>query len=174
MRENFELDPECYQSLKKKHQKMARVGWVKSKMERKKNLPQNAGSLGCDFVKGNAKCSAMPGPGSYTIRKYVTDELLAKLNTLLEIMRKFQPPADPTVSAIKEEIKSLNDKQQLYDMYQGKMNPFKTSEAVDSITQTTTPSDKSDSEMMAEMLRLKGMFQQRCRRKPKQQRVISS
>ena len=48
------------------------------------------------------------------------------------------------------------------------MNPFRTSEAVDSITQTTTPSGKSDSEMMAEMLRLKGMFQQRCRRKRKE------
>ena len=58
-------------------------------------------------------------------------------------------------------------------MCQGKVNPFKTSEAVDSITQTTTThSGKSDSEMMAEMLRLKAMFEQRGRKK--KQRVVSS
>ena len=133
----------------------------------------------------------MSGAGSYTSRKYVTDELLAKLNTLLEIMRKSQPPVDPTVNAINQEtdqtlkqkpndpfiraqiLQSLNDKQQLNDMCQGKVNPFKISEAVDSITQTTTThSGKSDSEMLAEMLRMKAMFEQRGRKK--KQRVVSS
>ena len=133
----------------------------------------------------------MSGAGLYTSRKYVTGELLAKLNTLLGIMRKSQPPVDPTVNAINQKIdqtlkqkpndpfiraqllQSLNDKQQLYDMCQGKVNPFKTSEAVDSITQTTTThSGKSDSEMLAEMLRMKAMFEQRGRKK--KQRVVSS
>ena len=45
------LDPSTYQYLRKKCQKMVRVGWVKSKKERKKNLRQYRGSLGRDLSK---------------------------------------------------------------------------------------------------------------------------
>ena len=48
---NLDLDPETYKYLRKKRQKMVRVGWVKSKKERKKNLRQYGGSLGRDLSK---------------------------------------------------------------------------------------------------------------------------
>ena len=48
---NLDLDPSTYQYLRKKRQKMVRVGWVKSKKERKKNLRQYGGSLGQDLSK---------------------------------------------------------------------------------------------------------------------------
>ena len=48
---NLDLDPSTYKYLRKKRQKMVRVGWVKSKKERKKNLRQYGGSLGRDLSK---------------------------------------------------------------------------------------------------------------------------
>ena len=48
---NLDLDQETYKYLRKKRQKMVRVGWVKSKKERKKNLRQYGCSLGRDLLK---------------------------------------------------------------------------------------------------------------------------
>ena len=85
MKGNLELDPECYKGLRKKRQKMLDVGWVKSKKERKRNLRKYGGSLGRDLSKVVPQCFRMSttGGGSSS-RKFVTEELLTKLNTVLE------------------------------------------------------------------------------------------
>ena len=133
----------------------------------------------------------MSGPGShsggssqFSNRKYVTDELLTKLTTLLEMMRKSQPPIDPTVSAINQEsdqvqfwtdklkenpsspyaraqlMQALNEKQQLYDMYQGNVNPFKTSVPQTTVT-PPTQTKMSDRDMLREMMRLKALYEKK-------------
>ena len=106
------------------------------------------------------------------------------------MMREAQPPIDPTVSAINQEsdkvdmwseklkenpdspyaraqlMQAMNEKQQLYDMYQGNVNPFQTIP-----TQTTTTTQQtistqqtqtkmSDSDIMKEMMRLKALYEQ--------------
>ena len=51
MKGNLELDPECFETLRKKRQKMLDVGWVKSKKERKRNLRKHGASLGRELSK---------------------------------------------------------------------------------------------------------------------------
>ena len=85
--------------------------------------------------------------GGYTSRKFVTEELLVKLNTLLEQLARQQPPINPSVDAYKHETdkaefylnalnknpddpylraqlhQAMDDEQQLYNLYQGKKEP---------------------------------------------------
>ena len=87
--------------------------------------------------------SAAAAGGGYRSRKFVTEELLTKLKTLLEQLVRQQPPIDPTVEAYKQETdkvqynlnelqkkpddpylraqlyQAMEDKQQLYNLYQG-------------------------------------------------------
>ena len=98
-------------------------------------------------------------------------------------MRKAQPPIDPTVSAINQEsdkvdmwteklkenpnsayaraqlMQALNEKQQLYDLYQGNVNPFQTPTETQ---QSVTPKMKtSDRDMLREMMRLKALYEKK-------------
>ena len=41
--------------------------------------------------------------GGYSSRKFVTEELLVKLNTVLEQLARQQPPINPSVDAYKHE-----------------------------------------------------------------------
>ena len=85
--------------------------------------------------------------GGYTSRKFVTEELLAKLNTVLEQIARQQPPINPSVDAYKQENdkveyylnelkknpddpyfraqlhQAMDDRQHLYDLIQGNKNP---------------------------------------------------
>ena len=45
----------------------------------------------------------MAAAGGYTRRKFVTEELLVKLNTVLEQLARQQPPINPSVDAYKQE-----------------------------------------------------------------------
>ena len=103
------------------------------------------------------------------------------------MMTKAQPPIDPTVSAINQEsdkvdtwskklkenpdspyaraqlMQAMNEKQQLYDMYQGNVNPFQTI-PTQTTTQQTIPTQQtqtkmSDSDIMKEMMRLKALYE---------------
>ena len=101
--------------------------------------------------------------GGYTSRKFVTEELLTKLNTLLEQITRQQPPINPSVDAYKQEhdkveyylneLKknpddpylraqlhhAMDDRQHLYNLIQGNKNPFKTETSTTSEgTQTQT------------------------------------
>ena len=100
--------------------------------------------------------------GSYTSRKFVTEELLTKLNTLLEQIARQQPPINPSVDAYKQEHdkveyylnelkknpddpylraqlhQAMNDRQHLYNLIQGNRNPFKTETSTSEGTQTQT------------------------------------
>ena len=105
--------------------------------------------------------------GSYTSRKFVTEELLTKLNTLLEQIARQQPPINPSVDAYKQEHdkveyylnelkknpddpylraqlhQAMDDRQHLYNLIQGNKNPFRTetsttSEGTQTQTQTST------------------------------------
>ena len=105
--------------------------------------------------------------GGYTRRKFVTEELLTKLNTLLEQIARQQPPINPSVDAYKQEHdkveyylnelkknpddpylraqlhQAMDDRQHLYNLIQGNKNPFKTetsttSEGTQTQTQTST------------------------------------
>ena len=101
--------------------------------------------------------------GSYTSRKFVTEELLTKLNTLLEQIARQQPPINPSVDAYKQEHdkveyylnelkknpddpylraqlhQAMDDRQHLYNLIQGNKNPFKTETSTTSEgTQTQT------------------------------------
>ena len=101
--------------------------------------------------------------GSYTSRKFVTEELLTKLNTLLEQIARQQPPINPSVDAYKQEHdkvdyylnelkknpddpylraqlhQAMDDKQHLYNLIQGNKTPFKTETSTTSEgTQTST------------------------------------
>ena len=101
--------------------------------------------------------------GGYTSRKFVTDELLTKLNTLLEQIARQQPPINPSVDAYKQEHdkveyylnelkknpddpylraqlhQAMDDRQHLYNLSQGNKNPFKTETSTTSEgTQTQT------------------------------------
>ena len=105
------------------------------------------------------------------------------------MMTKAQPPIDPTVSAINQEsdkvdtwneklkenpdspnaraqlMQAMNEKQQLYDMYQGNVNPFQTipTQTTTTTTQQTIPTQTkmSDSDIMKEMMRLKALYEQK-------------
>ena len=100
--------------------------------------------------------------GGYTSRKFVTEELLAKLNTVLEQLARQQPPINPSVDAYKQEHdkveyylnelkknpddpylraqlhQAMDDKQHLYDLIQGNKNPFKTETSTSEGTQSST------------------------------------
>ena len=89
------------------------------------------------------------GGGGYTSRKFITEELLVKLNTLLEQLVRQQPPIDRTVEAYKQETdkvqyylnelkkkpddpylraqlyQAMDDERQLYNLYQGKRTRLK-------------------------------------------------
>ena len=52
----------------------------------------------------------MSAAGGYTSRKFITEELLVKLNTVLEQLARQQPPINPSVDAYKHE----NDKVEHY------------------------------------------------------------
>ena len=104
------------------------------------------------------------------------------------MMRKSQPPVDPTVSAINQEsdqvqfwtdklkenlnspyaraqlMQALNEKQQLYDLYQGNINPFQTPVPTQVSTTSTPPtqvSKMSDRDMLREMMRLKALYEKK-------------
>ena len=102
------------------------------------------------------------------------------------MMKKAQPPIDPTVSAINQEsdkvqfwtdklkenpsspyaraqlMQALNEKQQLYDMYQGNINPFKTPVPTqDSTAPPIQTSKVSDRDMLREMMRLKALYERK-------------
>ena len=100
--------------------------------------------------------------GGYTSRKFVTEELLTKLNTLLEQIARQQPPINPSVDAYKQEHdkveyylnelkknpddpylraqlhQAMDDRQHLYNLIQGNKNPFKTETSTSEGTQTQT------------------------------------
>ena len=100
--------------------------------------------------------------GSYTSRKFITEELLTKLNTLLEQIARQQPPINPSVDAYKQEHdkveyylnelkknpddpylraqlhQAMDDRQHLYNLIQGNKNPFKTETSTSEGTQTQT------------------------------------
>ena len=101
--------------------------------------------------------------GSYTSRKFVTEELLTKLNTLLEQITRQQPPINPSVDAYRQEHdkveyylnelkknpddpylraqlhQAMDDRQHLYNLIQGNKNPFRTETSTTSEgTQTQT------------------------------------
>ena len=100
--------------------------------------------------------------GGYTSRKFVTEELLTKLNTLLEQIARQQPPIGPSVDAYKQEHdkveyylnelkknpddpylraqlhQAMDDRQHLYNLIQGNKNPFKTETSTSEGTQTQT------------------------------------
>ena len=101
--------------------------------------------------------------GGYTSRKFVTEELLTKLNTLLEQIARQQPPINPSVDAYKQENdkveyylnelkknpddpylraqlhQAMDDRQHLYNLIQGNKNPFRTETSTTSEgTQTQT------------------------------------
>ena len=101
--------------------------------------------------------------GSYTSREFVTEELLTKLNTLLEQIATQQPPINPSVDAYKQEHdkveyylnelkknpddpylraqlhQAMDDRQHLYNLIQGNKNLFRTETSTTSEgTQTQT------------------------------------
>ena len=100
--------------------------------------------------------------GGYTRRKFVTEELLTKLNTLLEQIARQQPPINPSVDAYKQEHdkveyylnelkknpddpylraqlhQAMDDRQHLYNLIQGNKNPFRTETSISEGTQTQT------------------------------------
>ena len=87
--------------------------------------------------------------GGSSSRKFVTEELLTKLNTVLEQLSRQQPPINPSVDAYKQENdkvehylnelkknpddpylraqlhQAMDDRQHLYNLIQGNRNPFK-------------------------------------------------
>ena len=100
--------------------------------------------------------------GGYTSRKFVTEELLAKLNTVLEQIARQHPPINPSVDAYKQENdkvqhylnelkknpddpylraqlhQAMDEGQHLYDLIQGNKNLFKTKTSTLEGTQTIT------------------------------------
>ena len=95
-------------------------------------------------------------------RKFVTEELLIKLNAVLEQLERQQPPINPTIDAYKQENDkvAMDDKQQLYDQYQGKKNLFKTETATETSTQTR-PAQKTastQSDVLKDMEKIKEKF----------------
>ena len=127
--------------------------------------------------------AATTGEG-YSSRKFITEELLVKLNTLLEQISRQQPPINPSVDAYKrenEKVKhylnelkknpddpylraqlhqAMDDKQHLYDLIQGNKNPFKTDTTSTTSTQTQ-PEKKSastQSDVLSDIEKLKEMF----------------
>ena len=67
-------------------------------------------------------------------------------------------PDDPYLRA--QLYQAMNDKQQLYNLYQGKKNPFKTETSTEngSQTQPQKQSTASQSDVLADMEKLKEMF----------------
>ena len=125
----------------------------------------------------------MSAAGGYTSRKFVTEELLVKLNTVLEQLARQQPPINPSVDAYKHENdkvehylnalkknpddpylraqlhQAIEDKQHLYNLIQGNKNPFKTETRTSEGTQTqTTKSATTQSDVLSEMERIREMF----------------
>ena len=98
--------------------------------------------------------------GGSSSRKFVTEELLTKLNTVLEQLSRQQPPINPSVDAYKQENdkvehylnelkknpddpylraqlhQAMDDRQHLYNLIQGNKNPFKTETNTSQGTQT--------------------------------------
>ena len=123
----------------------------------------------------------MSAAGGYTSRKFVTEELLVKLNTVLEQLARQQPPINPSVDAYKHEYdkvehylnalkknpddpylkaqlhQAMEDKQHLYNLIQGNKNPFKTETSTSEGTQTTK-SATTQSDVLSEMERIREMF----------------
>ena len=125
----------------------------------------------------------MSAAGGYTSRKFVTEELLVKLNTVLEQLARQQPPINPSVDAYKHENdkvehylnvlkknpddpylraqlhQAMEDKQHLYNLIQRNKNPFKTETSTSEGTQTlTTKSATTQSDVLSEMERIREMF----------------
>ena len=125
----------------------------------------------------------MSATGGYTSRKFVTEELLVKLNTVLEQLARQQPPINPSVDAYKHENdkvehylnalkknpddpylraqlhQAMEDKQHLYNLIQGNKNPFKTETSTSEGTQTQTKkSATTQSDVLSEMERIREMF----------------
>ena len=125
------------------------------------------------------------GGGGYSSRKFVTEELLVKLNTVLEQLARQQPPINPSVDAYKRENdkveyylnelkrnpddpylraqlhQAMDDKQHLYNLIQGNKNPFKTDTATTASSTQTQPEKKSAStqaEVLSDIEKLKEMF----------------
>ena len=116
----------------------------------------------------------MSAAGGYTSRKFFTEELLVKLNTVLEQQARQQPPINPSVDAYKHENdkvehylnvlknpddpylraqlhQAMEDKQHLYNLIQGNKNPFKTETSTSEGTQTqTTKSATTQSDVLSE------------------------
>ena len=58
-------------------------------------------------------------------------------------------------------MQALNEKQQLYDLYQGNINPFQTP-TVEAAQQSVPPKMKtSDRDMLREMMRLKALYEKK-------------
>ena len=122
--------------------------------------------------------------GGYSSRKFVTEELLTKLNTLLEQIANQQPAINPSVDTYKQEndraefflnvlkknpddpylraqlYQAMDDKQHLYNLIQGNKNLFKseTSTSEGTQTQTTKPQVQwasTQSDVGSEMERIK-------------------
>ena len=113
----------------------------------------------------------MSATGGYTSRKFVTEELLVKLNTVLEQLARQQPPINPSVDAYKHENdkvehylnalkknpddpylraqlhQAMEDKQHLYNLIQGNKNPFKTETSTSEGTQTQPQSRPPHNQM---------------------------
>ena len=125
----------------------------------------------------------MSAAGGYTSRKFITEELLVKLNTVLEQLARQQPPINPSVDAYKHENdkvehylnalkknpddpylraqlhQAMEDKKHLYNLIQGNKNPFKTETSTSEGTQTqTTKSATTQSDVLSEMERIREMF----------------
>ena len=117
----------------------------------------------------------MSAAGGYTSRKFFTEELLVKLNTVLEQQARQQQPFNPSVDAYKHENdkvehylnvlkknpddpylraqlhQAMEDKQHLYNLIQGNKNPFKTETSTSEGTQTqTTKSATTQSDVLSE------------------------
>ena len=84
--------------------------------------------------------------------KQETDKVQYYLN---ELQKK---PDDPYLRA--QLYQAMDDKQQLYNLYQGKKNPFKTETSTEtgSQTQPQKQSTASQSDVLADMQKLKEMF----------------
>ena len=68
-------------------------------------------------------------------------------------------PSSPYARA--QLMQALNEKQQLYDMYQGNVNPFKTPVPTQVSTVPPTQTKMSDRDMLREMMRLKALYERK-------------
>ena len=101
----------------------------------------------------------MSAAGGYTSRKFITEELLVKLNTVLEQLARQQPPINPSVDAYKHENDKVEHYLNVLKKNPGNKNPFKTETSTSEGTQTqTTKSATTQSDVLSEMERIREMF----------------